>query len=108
MDLGHLLSRRQKSLIAMNKYLHITFNYVGHKGMMGKVQPIISQYAVDWLRYAPYCWIVYTSDSPYTWVERLRPLMGADENVLIFELNYSNYYGWTSDLVRKWLHTPRS
>lgn len=89
----------------MRTFLHIGFNWVGAP----KIDELESVFnlAVDWVRYAPDCWIVWTSSSPQKWYARLKPHLEPGDNVFICELRIENRSGWLPKWVWKWINKDR-
>ena len=81
----------------MKRFLHIAFNWES-KPKIGELKPAFNK-AHDWARYAPNCWIVWTSASPEAWYERLKPYLDGKDHVFISELNTRNSQGW----LPKWI-----
>ena len=87
-----------------SQFLHISFDLKGtvkHADLEKKFD-----LAIDWLMYAPNCWIVWTTSSPKKWYERLISVPGMDErNIFISEVNMETSYGqflqWMWDWTKK-------
>jgi hypothetical protein len=64
--------------------------------------------AKDWLRYAPNCWLLYTSISASEWGERLRSLPTMEGcRLLVCEVNLKNKGGWLPKSVWDWMNKDR-
>jgi hypothetical protein len=50
--------------------------------------------ALDWVRYAPNCWLVWTSSTPQRWYNRLKPYLEEGDNLFICEVNIAIRSGW--------------
>jgi hypothetical protein len=89
------------------KFLHVGFRW--HDGGQ-KIQELeaIFNTAQDWIRYAPNCWIVYTTDDAEDLYERVRHLMTTDDRVLVCELNPSDKQGWLENWMWERLNPHRS
>jgi hypothetical protein len=80
----------------MPKFLHIGFNF--------RIEPDLEELeetfdlALDWYRYAPNCWVVWTSSSPEKWYSRLQKHVDrrkkSGDTVFICELNIDERSGW--------------
>ncbi len=70
----------------MNKLLHIAFNFHGRPPKIEELKPAFNL-ALDWVTYAPNCWIVYTSSEIDVWYRRLKPVLHDHDGFLIFEIN---------------------
>jgi len=90
----------------MPDYLLVSFNFQGRTSNRNDLAPALSQ-ALDWVRYAPNCWIVWTSESADAWYARLRPLLRDDESVFICKLDIGNRAGYLPGLVWDWLDRER-
>ena len=53
----------------MTTYLHIGLAFQDAP-KVEELEPVFNK-ALDWLRYAPTCWVVRTSAAPRTWLLRL-------------------------------------
>jgi len=91
----------------MAKYLHIGLNFEGRPPKEEELEAIFNK-ALDWVRYAPNCWIVYTSSSPQRWYERIKPKLHPDDGILIFEINKDSRTGFEQQFVWDWLDKDRS
>jgi len=87
------------------KFLHIAFLW-REVPKVHELEPVFNN-ALDWLRYAPNCWIVWTTTDASGWYERLRLHMSTNDSVLICELNLQNKYGWMAQWIWDWLEKPR-
>jgi hypothetical protein len=65
--------------------------------------------AIDWYRYAPNCWIIYTKLDASNWTERLKNIPGMENHAefLLAELNLNNRSGWASQDLWDWLDKRR-
>jgi hypothetical protein len=59
--------------------------------------------ALSWYRYAPNCYVVYTTNSADVWYRRLRRHIREGDSMLICELNTRNHQGWMSKNFWEWL-----
>jgi hypothetical protein len=87
----------------MSKFLHIT--YRGAKNV-DDLTPTFNK-ALDWYRYTPDCWIVWTTSSPQEWYSRLKQHLEKGDNLYICELNVANRQGWTPKSFWEWLRKER-
>ncbi len=75
-----------------------------------KINPVLD-IAVDWVRYAPQCWMLWTTSNAKVWHARLKPHLGANGGVLITEIDLSepgeNYSGFMRKLVWDWIERHR-
>jgi hypothetical protein len=66
--------------------------------------------AKDWYRYAPNCWVIYTSQDATTWTERLgKGISGMKTRTSFFicELNLEDRDGWVDKEFWNWLDKTR-
>jgi hypothetical protein len=70
----------------MRKYLHIGVNFVGNTASAESLQTVLNN-AIDWVRYAPNCWIVLTSSEPAIWYHRLKAALHDSDTFFVCELS---------------------
>jgi len=87
------------------KFLHIAFNFRGPTKVQ-ELEPIFNQ-GVDWVRYAPNCWIVWTTSNAETWYSRLKPSLGPNDTMLIIRVDRSERHGWLPKWIWEWLDRVR-
>jgi hypothetical protein len=73
----------------MRKFLHIGINFWNRPTNAAELRPVLDK-AIDWIRYAPNCWVVYTSSEPDVWYRRLKTVLHDHDSFLIYELNIAN------------------
>jgi hypothetical protein len=88
-----------------NKFLHVGF-YFKKGNKISELEPIFDL-AFDWYRYAPTCWILWTSGTAEKWYERLKPKLGADDTFFVCELNMQDRQGWLNQAAWDWLNKKR-
>jgi hypothetical protein len=59
--------------------------------------------ASDWVLYAPYRWLIWTSSSPAVWYDRFREIVGLEDNLLIVPVELNEYAGYMPKIVSDWL-----
>lgn len=72
-------------------FLHIGFGF-RDPPRPEELEPIFDK-ARDWIRYAPTCWIVWTSSSPAKWLARLKPVLSPTDHVFIVRIDPSERAG---------------
>jgi hypothetical protein len=61
--------------------------------------------AKDWIRYAPTCWLLWTSRDPQYWHERLRAVPELRSHQLfVFVADLSERQGWLPSDVWAWIN----
>jgi hypothetical protein len=88
------------------KFLHIGFNFDERPAPAKRIQKVLDK-ALDWILYAPNCYIVYTSRDSQHWYRRLRDVLDEDDNIFVVELNIENRQGWLPKSVWEWIKKPR-
>ncbi len=90
----------------MRFLLHISFDFHGRKSDPNELRPAFDR-AIDWVRYAPNCWIVCTTSEPKIWYQRLKPLLHDEDLMLICEVgapaNRIVFSGYLPEFVWTWL-----
>jgi hypothetical protein len=89
----------------MSQFLHIAFNWSGEPKIT-ELKPVFDQ-AIDWIRYAPNCWIVWTSNGPDKWYERLKPHLGTSDHMFICSIDMNTRSGWLPKTTWEWITKTR-
>jgi hypothetical protein len=89
-----------------HRFLHIAFNWSGEP-KIDEVKPVFDK-ATDWVRYAPNCWIVWTSSDPATWYERLKPHVGPSDHMFICAVDLTVRNGWLPKTTWDWINKKRT
>ena len=89
----------------MSKFLHIGFNWSGEPKIT-ELKPIFDL-AIDWIHYAPNCWIVWTSSDPAKWYERLKPHLGTNDHMFICAVDMKTRNGWLPKSTWAWIDKTR-
>ena len=89
------------------QFLHISFDFADGNPRTKELKPVFDK-ALDWYRYMPNCWIVWTSSSAQKWYERLRPHISDGDNMFIVRIDLSERQGWISKAVWNWLREERN
>jgi len=92
----------------MAKFLHIGFAWVGQPKTKA-LEPLFNRHALDWVRYASNCWIVWTNENPGSWFDRIKPHLGPNDQLLISELdrNIGTSQGWMPAFIWDWINKSR-
>lgn len=88
-----------------HRYLLVSFTWRGTPKIQ-ELEPFFAQ-ATDWLRYAPNCWIVWTSGTPQSWATGARRHLGSEDSLLVVEINAKAKEGWQADWIWAWLNKVR-
>jgi hypothetical protein len=75
-----------------NQFLHIGFSFVAEPELQGLEETF--DRALDWYRYAPNCWVVWTSSSPERWYSRVKKHLKEGDRVFICKVNINERSGW--------------
>ncbi len=86
----------------MHSFLHVAFNFQARATDASGMRTAFDQ-AVDWVRYAPNCWILKTTSDPDIWYARLKPLLREDDSVFICEVNLASRAGFLPNHVWDWI-----
>jgi hypothetical protein len=95
--------------MARARFLHIGFQYHGVIDPASLTKTF--DLAVDWMRYAPNCWLVYTTSEPATWYDRLfkvLPEPKKQHSIFIVEINIAQRSGQLNNEAWDWLQKSRS
>ena len=93
------------------RFLHLGVNYESGLSIerRNELEKVLSK-AKDWLRYAPGCWLIYTSVSPLVWHTRLKQevpwILG--DSYLIIVVNTKEKSGWLRQSAWDWINKPRA
>jgi hypothetical protein len=85
-----------------HRLLHIGFGLQNGGPKIEDIQPHFDK-ATDWYRYAPNCWLVWTSGTPDTWFKYLKPFVPDPNYILIIEVNPQQIRGWLPKGGWEWL-----
>lgn len=91
----------------MNKFYHISFQFDSGNHLTAELDPIFNK-AKDWIRYAPNCWIIYTSQDPDKWYNSIKKAIDKEDNFMMLEVNPSTKTGWMPLDVWEWFDKDRT
>lgn len=63
--------------------------------------------AIDWFRYADYCYLVYTSKDISTWKARLKPFVEPNGHLFIINVDPNEYNGWMPKNLWPWIEDKK-
>lgn len=93
------------AIVPTARFLHIGFFWSGPP----KIAPleVVFNDALDWARYTQYNWVLWTTTDPATWLARIRPHLGPQDNVVICHVDLSStpltYTGWADKWFWEWI-----
>jgi hypothetical protein len=90
----------------MAKYLHVTVNCYARPVPEEQLTKLFDT-SLDWIKYAPNCWILWTTTSPQDWHPYIRRVLHEDDIFLICELNMENRQGWLPRRIWDWIRKER-
>jgi hypothetical protein len=86
---------------AQRRFLHVAFKFYAQP-KAAELEPVFNK-ARDWVRYAPNCWILWTSLSAKTWYERVKSSLDDGDNVLICQVMFDDRGGFLPKWIWKWI-----
>jgi hypothetical protein len=66
--------------------------------------------SLDWLRYDPHCWILYSSSELGIWRDHIRKILDSNDHFFLCEFEPTpgtGYAGWMKSDVWEWLKKDR-
>lgn len=91
------------------RFLHVSFKW-GETDKDAVVHEVLKT-ALDWAKYAPHCWILWSTREVEEWLKYLRPHLGTKDNVFIWQVDLSNagatYTGMAEKWFWDWIRKPR-
>jgi hypothetical protein len=79
----------------MAEFLHISFHFDKGGSKIEELKPEFNK-ALDWYRYAPNCWVVWTTTNAEGWYARLKPLLTDKDSMLVIPFEYGPISGVAS------------
>ncbi len=97
----------------MRMFLHLGVRFEDSDAPDRKAIEAVLDKARDWFRYAPSCWIIYTSRPADWWCDRLRkiPRMEGHTSFLLCEMplgEKEKRSGWLPQSAWEWINKERS
>jgi hypothetical protein len=75
------------------------------------IKPLFDK-ALDWIKYAPNCWILWSNRDPKQWYGFIKPYLTGDGGVLIAEIDLTEsgakYAGFMTKMFWDWIHKHQS
>jgi hypothetical protein len=90
----------------MPKFLLVTFNFKDRAPPTEELTEVFNK-AVDWVTYAPNCWLLWTTTDEKTWYQRLKRVIHEKDNIFVVEINLKNRAGWLPKSVWEWINKER-
>jgi hypothetical protein len=89
------------------KFIHVSFNFEGREAPLQALAGTFNS-ARDWARYAPNCWILYTTISVDNWYNRIKKVVHEDDTIFLVELNFDNKQGFLPADIWDWMNKDRT
>lgn len=89
------------------RFFHVSFNFEGEKPPVDELKEAFDK-ALDWVGYAPNCYLIYTVKDETTWYRRLKKIAPKDASIFVIEVNMENKDGWLPKSVWAWINKDRS
>jgi hypothetical protein len=96
--------------MASFQFLHLGVNFKTRTATTENLREIeaLLDNAKDWYRYAPNCWLIYTSKNPETWHERLKSIPWMQQQTyLICVVDLDEKSGWLGRSTWDWINKDR-
>ena len=90
----------------MATYLHVSFNFEGRPPPTEKLNELFNT-ALDWISYAPNCWILWTTSTPEVWHSYLKKVVDPGDSIFIVEIKVENRGGFLPSAIWQWLQKSR-
>lgn len=91
--------------MAERQYLHVAINCEKRPIPEKELEELFST-SLDWIRYAPNCWILWTLTDSQGWYPYLKRILKNDD-FFICELKFANRQGWLPKRVWEWIDKER-
>lgn len=89
------------------QFLHVSIVWGGTPKTLDQLRPIFDL-ADEWLCYGGSNWIVYTSETTFTWQGRMRAVTGDSDVFFISQIqNVTECGGWLPQWMWAWIKKPR-
>jgi hypothetical protein len=97
--------------MAEYRFLHMGVNFKTkspNTDTLGEIETVLNQ-AKDWYRYAPNCWLIYTSIGPSKWQERIKQQVPwiTEQTYLICVADVTSRAGWLPRDTWDWINKNR-
>jgi hypothetical protein len=92
--------------MAEGKFFSVTFKFVTPRPAEEILEAAFNS-GLDWFKYAPNCWIIWTTSDAEKWYERLRPIIQEKDSLFIVAIRVEERQGWMSAKFWEWLRKER-
>jgi hypothetical protein len=89
------------------KYILVTFNFYERPVPNERLKELFSK-ARDWVRYAPNCYILYTTTDIGEWATRIRKRVDERDSIYLVEFDPDVATGYLPERVWTWLGKERA
>jgi hypothetical protein len=91
------------------RFVHVGFTMSGTAQVPVDALEKLFATALDWIRYDPHCWILYTSTELDTWRDRIRalPEIKPADGFLLLEVDANARSGYMEKFAWEWLQKVR-
>ena len=90
----------------MPKYMLVTFNFKEREAPASLEQTLDN--ALDWVCYAPNCYILWTTSTEQQWHKRFKKILHEKDNFFVVEINIGSRSGWLPRSVWNWINEDRT
>lgn len=91
--------------IIFSRFLHIFLE--PKAGITADVVQKEMDQALDWFRYEPKCWVVYSNSDISTWMARLQKYAEPTGRLFICAFDTTEKNGWMAKAFWDWINKPR-
>lgn len=98
------------AIATTKQFLHlaVSFENPSTGPSVKAVEEVLNQ-ASDWIRYAPNCWLIYTTNKPSIWHDRLFALPGMkNQTYFICQVDVTARSGFLRKATWDWIQKDRS
>lgn len=92
--------------MAEARFFQISFKFVMPRPSEETLKAVFNR-ALDWFKFAPNCWIVWSTSDAKKWYERLRPIIKDTDSLFIVAIDVNERQGWMSMSFWEWLKKER-
>lgn len=82
------------------RFLHVTVKWGGTPNTK-EIQKVIDT-SLDWAKYAPNCWVLWSTREVREWLGYIKPHLSSNDSVFVFEINLSEPGRTYAGLWDKW------